>query len=114
MARRRRSTKPPVDLARARRAQAKLDRLVREHPQLVGERSPQNRAGWEAALEESEEMAESKVITFRFPAELIERIDRYGAALSEQAGVELTRTQVVKKLLTIGLDAAGSAPRRKR
>ena len=59
-------------------------------------------------------MAESKVITFRFPAELIERIDRYGAELSAQTGVELTRTQVVKKLLALGIEAAAAAGKRKR
>ena len=64
VARRSRGSKGPVDLGRVRRARAEPDRLPREPPQLKGERSAQNRAGWEAALEENEDMAESKVITF--------------------------------------------------
>ena len=49
-------------------------------------------------------MPESKVITFRFPPELLARIDRYAAQLSGLAGVEVARTRVVVKLLELGLD----------
>ena len=54
-------------------------------------------------------MADSKVVAFRFPPELQQRIDSYAARLSERAGVEVTRAQVVKKLLALGLDAAEAA-----
>ena len=92
----------PVDLARVRRALAELDRIEREHPEAFD----RDRAGWEAVLNEDEEMADSKVVAFRFPPELQERIDRYSARLSARAGVEVTRAQVVKKLITLGLDTA--------
>jgi hypothetical protein len=51
-------------------------------------------------------MADSKVIAFRFEPELMQRIDRYAARVSELAGIKQTRAQVVKKLLALGLDAA--------
>jgi len=92
-----------VDLAGVRRARAELDRLAREHPQLIGESSEENRAGWEATLQE-DEMTESQVIAFRFPPELVQRIERYSRHLSQLAGVEVPRTRVVLKLLELGLD----------
>ncbi len=92
----------PVDLPRVRRALAELNRIAREHPEAFN----RDRAGWEGVLAEDEEMADSKVVAFRFPPALQDRIDGYAERLSTRAGVEVTRAQVVKKLLALGLDAA--------
>ena len=105
---------PSVDLPRVRRALAELDRIAREHPEAFN----RDRASWEGVLAEDEEMADSKPWAFRFPPELQERIDRYAARASERAGVEVSRAQVVKKLLALGLEVAEveakSAGKRKR
>jgi|GEM_PF-3153334 len=49
-------------------------------------------------------MTETKVTAFRFPDELMARIDRYGVNLAAQTGIDLTRAQVVKKLIALALD----------
>ena len=105
----------PVDLGAVRDARRRLRELAKKHPELRGTSSPRNRAGWEAALQENE-MVESKVISFRFPDELMERIDGYAAKLSERAGVEVPRSRVVLKLIRIALDQveAEEKPKRKR
>ena len=110
----RRGAGPPVDLPGVRRALAELDRLEREHPHAFDKEL----AGWEAVLKEDEEMADSKVVAFRFPPELQSRIDGYAMRLSKRAGVEVTRAQVVKKLITVGLEVVeseeGASKKRKR
>jgi len=47
------------------------------------------------------------VVPFRLPASLVKRLDRHAARLRrEQPGVEVTRADVVRLLLTRALDAA--------
>ena len=48
-------------------------------------------------------MTETQPISFRFPPELQQRVDRYAASLSETAGLEVPRTRVVMKLIELGL-----------
>jgi len=46
-----------------------------------------------------------QVIPFRLPEELVKRLDRYAERLSrEQRGMRFTRADVVRVLLTEGLD----------
>jgi hypothetical protein len=43
-------------------------------------------------------------LAFRFPKPLIARLDAYAERLAQEAGVAVSRSGVVKKLLGIGLD----------
>ena len=103
--------KPPVDEVGARRAlRASVDRIAAEHPELVGSRgSPATDADtWTATLEGAVKDADkSKQVAFRLPASLLERLDRYAVQLErEQRGMTVNRTDVVRILLTRGLDDA--------
>ena len=94
-----------MDLARVRAARARLDALVRDHPELVGT-GGDGVAGWVVTLEGDEAMADTEQVAFRLPKDLIARIDDYAARLAkEQAGMTVTRTDVVRVLLTRALDA---------
>ena len=110
-----------VDLPRARRALEQLDRLAAEHPHLLGQRGPANRAGWENLLQHLDPpthgdpmAADTKLIAFRLPTSLVERIDAHAAALAAQTGLEVTRTDTAKMLLVRALDAAEAGGRRRR
>lgn len=49
--------------------------------------------------------APMQVIPFRLPEDLVKRLDRYAERLSrEQRGMRFTRADVVRVLLTEGLD----------
>ncbi len=52
-------------------------------------------------------MFKTPVTAFRLPPELLARVDAYAAALSQQAGVPVSRAAAVVKLLT---EALGRAP----
>lgn len=54
------------------------------------------------------------VPTPRLPDELIERLDAYAEQLTEATGIEVSRADVVKRLLTKGLDAVEKPKRPKR
>lgn len=57
-------------------------------------------------------MADTEQVAFRLPKKLVARLDEYAAQLAnEQPGLTVTRTDVVRILLTRGLDAA--QPKRK-
>ena len=50
-------------------------------------------------------MADSKKMTaFRLDEALLKRLDRHAARLAEQTGLPVTRADVVRLLLTRGLD----------
>jgi hypothetical protein len=97
-------TKKVVDLETVRRARHRLEQLAKEHPELTGERGEKNRDGWLTTLEE-DAMANTTQYTFRLPDDLIERLDAYAGRLSEETGIEVNRADVVKRLLTKGLEA---------
>lgn len=110
-----------VDLAQVRAARARLDAVVREHPECQGPKGPQNVRGWEAALEEDERKTMSSEPTiqcaFRLPASLVERLDAHAVHMSEKnPGVTFTRADAVRLLLTSALGPAPgpNAPRRRR
>lgn len=103
--------KKVVDLEAVRRARGRLDRLAKAHPELTGERSEQNRDDWVTTLEE-DAMANTTQYTFRLPDELIERLDAYAKRLSEETGIEVNRADVVKRLLTKGLEAVEKPKKR--
>jgi hypothetical protein len=96
----------PIDLPRIRAALARLDALALEHPEAFGGRTAQQ---WTTILEESEAMVDdSKVVGFRLPQVLLDRIDAFGAQFSAaNAGLEISRSDAVRLLLTRALDAEG-------
>jgi hypothetical protein len=95
----------PVDLGAVRAGRARLAALVREHPELVG-RGGGGVQGWVTTLERDEAMAETEQVAFRLPADLVKKLDDYAARLArEQPGMTFTRTDVVRMLLTRGLEA---------
>lgn len=96
--------KKVVDLEAVKRARRRLEKLAKEHPQLTGEGSEKNRDGWLTTLEE-DAMANTTQYTFRLTDEIIERLDAYAERLSEETGLEVNRADVVKRLLTKGLEA---------
>jgi hypothetical protein len=100
-----------VDLARARRALAELDRIAREHPELV-DHTRANAEAWEADLphllqpEDPETMATNQhQQSFRFPDDLIARIDGYGERLAKVTGLQVSRADAIRSLVTRALDA---------
>ncbi len=53
-------------------------------------------------------MSPSKTtIAVRLPTELLKRVDAYATALAKEAGIEVTRTDAVRKLLAAGFEAEG-------
>lgn len=104
-----------VDLAAVRAGRARLDALVRAHPELRGPRGRENIERWTHALAEEEMSNEStKQVAFRLPESLVERIDGFAAALSRaQPGIEFTRADAVRLLLTRALDADAESDRAK-
>lgn len=100
-----------VDLPRMRRALAELDRIARDHLELV-DPSRASAADWEAALpdllqpEDPETMAQNQhQQSFRFPDDLIARIDGYGERLAKVTGLQVSRADAIRSLVTRALDA---------
>ena len=105
-------SRKPINLEAIRVARRKLRELVQEHPHLRGDPSAENRAGWEATLNEDEgrQMAATKQVAFRLEAELVERVNAYAKRLEqERPGLEFSRADAVRVLLTRALDEADAA-----
>lgn len=103
-----------MDLVAVRAARARLDALVREHPELRGPSGANNIDGWVTTLERDEAMADTEQVAFRLPKALVARLDAYAARLAdEQPGMSFTRTDVVRVLLTKALDEAKPPPRKR-
>jgi hypothetical protein len=47
-----------------------------------------------------------KQVGFRLPEALVERLDRYAEARARELGLEVTRTDAARMLLTAALDSA--------
>lgn len=105
-----------VDLVAVRAARARLDALVRDHPELRGPRGADNIDGWMKTLEEDEQMADTEQVAFRLPKDLVKRLDDFVARMSAaQPGMNVTRTDAVRVLLVRALDAdEGSAKKTRK
>jgi len=101
--------KRPIDLAAVRTARARLDELARNYPELRGPRGEKNVEGWMKTLAtiEEEPMAEpTQQVAFRLPVSLVESLDAYAKQMSkEQPGIDFTRADAVRVLLTRALDS---------
>lgn len=102
--------KDSIDWNRVRAARATLARLARANPELRG---PATTEDWRMTLEI--DAMTTQQTAFRLPTELIERLDRYADQLNrEQPGTSHSRADVVRILLTRGLDAVDKPRRSKR
>lgn len=98
-----------VDLAAVLASRERLRALVEAHPELRGERSAENVDGWEAILREDEaHMGKTTQFGFRLSDALVERLDAYVEQMRATApGMDVTRADAVRVLLTLALDAEG-------
>ncbi|MHB8419123.1 MAG: hypothetical protein ACYDCL_13685 [Myxococcales bacterium] len=95
----------PEMLARGHR---KLDALAREHPEVTAP-TAHDRARTEPMT------TNEKQVSFRLPADLVERIDAHAERLTEQSpGMTFTRADVVRMLLTRGMAEAEAGGKQKR
>lgn len=51
---------------------------------------------------------------FRLPAELLDKVDRYAARLSEETGIAVSRAEAVRVLLTVALESDAQKRGQKR
>ncbi len=57
-------TRKRIDLGKVRAARKRLEEVAKEHPELLGESSPDNLKGWESTLRENE-MGKTTLVAFR-------------------------------------------------
>lgn len=101
-----------VDLGNVREARKVLQQIAKEHPELLGERGPENVKEWESILEENE-MGKTTLVAFRLENELLKRIDAYAKRLEEETpGIKLARADAVRALLLRGWKRSSSAAAR--
>ena len=87
--------------------------LEQTHPELIGEWKPARR---KAFAEEADAMQMTQV-AFRFPEDLIMRVDRHAERMRAAApGVDINRADAVRSLLTLALDQIerASGPKRRK
>ncbi len=102
--------KKPVDLRAVAQARRNLELIKRAHPRLGGTADVNQ---WTEVLEKDNEMAATQQAAFRLPVELLGRLDKHAKQLQEASpGMTITRTDVVRMLLTQGLDDAEKKPKR--
>jgi hypothetical protein len=99
-----------VDEVAAAAASRRLDALVAEHPELGGATGPKNVNAWIETLETDEKGSQmpkeaTTQVAFRLPDSLIARLDRHTARMTkENPGLEFSRADAVRSLLTRALD----------
>ncbi len=108
-----------IDWRRVRKARRELEAIAREHPELLAPPSEANRRGWETDLENimarPAAFGDTQQVAFRLPVELIERLDQHVERMRRQAaGVNITRADAVRHLLSTALDQADAAETKKR
>jgi hypothetical protein len=100
----------PIDEVAAAAALRRLDATIAKYPELVGPTGPDNVSAWMETLESIEEgtdMAKEPTtqVAFRLPDSLIARLDRHVERMSqENPGLDFTRVDAVRSLLTRALD----------
>jgi hypothetical protein len=108
----------PVDEVAVAAAMRRLDEIAKKHPELIGPSSPNNVNAWMETLESIEEgtdMAKEPTtqVAFRLPDSLIARLDQHVERMGkEHPGLDFTRADAVRSLLTRALDQieGASAP----
>ncbi len=105
-----------VDLEQVKAARKTLKEIASEHPDLLGEKGPENVEGWESILAENE-MGKTSLVAFRLENELIKRIDAFAKRLEdERPGLKVARVDAVRVLLlrALGEIEGAEAPPKKR
>src|SRR5713226_10079749 len=88
-----------VDLEKVKAARKTLKEIASQHPDLLGEKGPENVKGWKSILEENE-MGKTTLVAFRLENELLKRIDAYATRLQDETpGLKLARADAVRLLL---------------
>jgi len=99
-----------VDELAAAGALRRLDSLIADHPELVGVSGADNVSEWIETLqvdEKGSQMAKEPTtqVAFRLPDGLIARLDRHTERMTkENPGLEFSRADAVRSLLTRALD----------
>lgn len=107
-------TRKRIDWTAVRRARGRLEQLARAHPDLVGQRERDGIKHWEEILKKDAKAKRTQT-AFRLPDELIDRLDRHVQRLrAASPGLEVTRADVVRMLLTKGLDDVESLAKKGR
>jgi hypothetical protein len=68
-------SKKSIDLQQVKAARKTLKEIASEHPELLGERGPENVKGWETILAENK-MGKTSMVAFRLENELF-KADRH-------------------------------------
>ena len=100
----------PSDEVALAASKRRLDALIAKHPELTGPCGPDDVEDWIATLEpdtEGSNMAKEPTtqVAFRLPDGLIKRLDRHVERMNgENPGLEFSRADAVRSLLTRALD----------
>jgi hypothetical protein len=93
-----------IDLEKVKAARMTLKEIASQHPDLLGEKGPENVKGWESILAENE-MGKTTLVAFRLENDLLKRIDAYAKRLEEETpGIKLARADAVRAILLRGLE----------
>jgi hypothetical protein len=91
-----------IDLAAVRAAEARLDRLAAEHPELLGESTPEE---WESILKDQIKVkSKGAPQALRLPDDLLAQVDAYARALEAELHISVSRSDAIRRLITIGLE----------
>lgn len=109
----------PVDEVAIARARRRLDSIIAENPEVASAEAAteDDVTDWIATLlqeEGTEDMAKEPTtqVAFRLPDSLIGRLDRHVERMNgANPGLEFTRTEAVRSLLTRALDEIEGAKR---
>ena len=91
--------------------QREIAEITRAQPEKAG---AANVDDWTEIMKRDDNlMAETQQTAFRLPVELLGRLDKHAKRLQEASpGMTITRADVVRMLLTQGLDDAEKKPKR--
>ncbi len=115
-------TDGPIDEVAVAGALRRLDAVIAAHPELLGPSGPDNVSDWIDTIETDERghapMAKEKdpttQVAFRLPEHLIARLDRHAERMSkEHPGLEFSRADAVRTLLTRALDEVEPSDKRR-
>jgi hypothetical protein len=107
----------PIDELAVAASLRRLDALVVQHPELVGPTGPDNVNDWIETLEADEKGSQmtkepTTQVAFRLPDGLIARLDRHVERMGkEHPGLDFSRADAVRSLLTRALDQVEGAKR---
>ena len=103
-----------IDLELVRQARENLDRIAAENPGLLGESTAEDWIRVIEEIEEAERMAKTVQVGVRFPAEVVEAIDRFAEITEKELrekqnlpGLEVNRATAIRILVEQALNVRG-------